>query len=65
MQKKKRLPSFFTKQIYWNTNIMNSIQYDFLTNYFCVIKNDVTTGTLHQNIKTNKLMRLNDFRYKS
>lgn len=67
MEKKKKTPKFFSKQVYWNNKIFNSIQYDFITNYFIVYtaKNQNKFLSIEKIIKNNKFLKLHNFRYVS
>lgn len=65
MEFKKKIPKFFSKQIYTSNGILNKIHYDFLTNYFCILKKNKLLTTTHDVIYNNKLLKLHDFRYKS
>jgi len=65
MKQKKKIPSFFSKQIYSANNVLNMIQFDYVTNYFCVLKPNTNTTILNKVISTNRLLKLHDFRYKS
>ena len=64
MKKKKNIPSVLSKHIVFNKSTFSTIQYDFITNYFSVIKlkQDII---LNEFIHTNKLLKLHNFRYKS
>jgi len=65
MQQKKKIPKFFTKQIIENNGVTNGIQYDFITNYFIIVKklrNEEHTNTF---IFKNKFLKLHGFRYKA
>ena len=67
MEKKKKTPKFFSKQVYWNNKIFNNIQYDFITNYFVVYNNNIENKFLsvEKIIKNNKFLKLHNFRYVS
>ena len=65
MKQKKKIPSFFSKQIYSAGNVLNTIQFDYITNYFCVLKKGGNITMLNKVISTNRLLKLHDFRYKS
>lgn len=65
MEFKKKIPKFFLKQIYTVSGLLNKIHYDFLTNYFCIIKKQKLLTLTNQVIYNNKLLKLHDFRYKS
>lgn len=64
MEIKKNTPKFFDKQIFIFKKIKNAIQYDFLTNYFCVIKHCEAYEKLHDYIFNNKMLKMHNFRYK-
>jgi hypothetical protein len=65
MQQKKQIPPFFSKQVYSNSQVHNTIQFDYLTNYFCILKNTLRLTVLNKAIYSNKFIKLQDFRYKS
>lgn len=65
MQQKKKVPTFFKKKIFQITGSYNSIQYDFITNYFTLIKkfrNETQTDLF---IFKNKYLKLHGFKYNS
>lgn len=65
MRKKKKLPKFFFKQKLYSRSITSSIQYDFRTNYFVILKNK-TINFLNKNdlAYNSKMLKLNNIRYK-
>jgi hypothetical protein len=65
MQQKKNFPKFLKKKSYWNESTNNNIQYDFLTNYFIILKKYNFTLNNQSIIFKNKFLKLNNFRYKS
>jgi len=65
MSIKKKIPKFFTKQTYKIKNLKNIIQYDYITNYFCILKEKKNYITLNDYIFSNKLLKLHNFRYKA
>ena len=65
MQQKKNFPKFLKKKTYWNDSVDNSIQYDFLTNYFIILKKYNFITTSKSIIFKNRVLKLNNFRYKS
>lgn len=65
MEIKKKTPKFFSKQIFSFKKIKNAIQYDFITNYFCIIKNTETYEKVNEYLFNNKMLKMNNFRYKS
>jgi len=64
MQKKKNLPHFIKKKQFKKINLKNNIQYDFLTNYYVILKhnNNITNSNF---IFKNLFLKLHDFRYKA
>jgi hypothetical protein len=64
MEMRKNIPKFFSKQIYTLIGLCNKLQYDFVTNYFCILKKEKTFTIINQVIYSNKLLKLHDFRYK-
>lgn len=65
MELKRKTPKFFSYQLF-NFNKTNSaIQYDFVTNYFCVIKNCISFEAINEYILNNKLLKMHNFRFKS
>ena len=64
MQKKKKIPNFIKKKEFKNLNIKNNIQYDFITNYYIILKNKINTNDNANFIFKNKFLKLHDFRYK-
>jgi hypothetical protein len=65
MQQKRKIPKFVKKKVYWNNKLKNSIHYDYITNYFVVLKTPVIKTFTQDVIFRNKLLKLHDFRYKS
>lgn len=65
MQQKKKIPKFVKKKIYWNNKLKNNIHYDYITNYFVILKNSIVKAFTQDIIFKNKLLKLHDFRYKS
>ena len=65
MQQKKNIPKFIKKKIFNVVGIKNSIQYDFITNYFVILKN--LNYKTHNNIFIfkNKYLKLHGFKYNS
>lgn len=63
MQQKKKIPTFFKKKIFNSDSRINTIQYDFITNYFIILKK--STHNTHTNlfIFKNKFLKLHGFRY--
>ncbi len=65
MQQKKNFPKFLKKKTFWNNQIKSNIQYDFITNYFAILKNVSFSSNSQQVIFKNKLLKLNGYRYKA
>ena len=65
MKQKKKIPSFFSKQVYSSGSVLNIVQFDYITNYFCILKHSGNVTMLNKVILTNRLLKLHDFRYKS
>ena len=65
MNRKKKIPKFFKKQTVINKQVDNCIQYDFITNYFFIVKNKHNSICNESVIFDNKLLKLHDFRYKA
>lgn len=65
MKQKKKIPNFFSKQIYYSKQILNNIQIDYITNYFCIIKKNYNVTLINKIVNTNRLLKLHNFRYKS
>jgi hypothetical protein len=65
MELKKNIPKFFSKQIYLLGDLVNKLQYDFTTNYFCIFKTENILTIVNKVVYSNKLLKLHDFRYKS
>jgi len=65
MQMKKKTPKFFSKQKLSIKNIKNIIQYDFITNYFFIVKKITSFFGLDTFIFKNKLLKMHNFRYKA
>jgi hypothetical protein len=65
MNSKKKIPTFFKKQILQNKKQLNSISFDFITNYFYIL-NLNSIGFDNKGILfRNKLLKLHNFRYKA
>jgi len=65
MEKKKKIPNFVKKKTFFIDNIQNNIQYDFLTNYYVVLKTLQNYSNESNFIMKNKFLKLHDFRYKA
>ena len=65
MQQKKNLPNFIKKKKFIIKNIKNNIQYDFITNYYLILKNQKNYSNNANFIFKNKFLKLHDFRYKA
>lgn len=65
MQQKRNFPKFLKKKIFWNSQIKNNIQYDFITNYFVILKNVNFISNNQEIIFKNRLLKLQGFRYKA
>ena len=63
MQQKRKIPKFFKKKIFHSHGITNSIQYDFITNYFIILKKSCHTTHTNLFIFKNKFLKLHGFRY--
>ena len=64
MQKKKKIPNFIKKKEFKNLKIKNNIQYDFISNYYIILKNKINVTDTSNFIFKNKFLKLHDFRYK-
>lgn len=64
MEMRKKIPNFFYKQVFSVNNGINKIQYDFITNYFCIIRKENLSNKTNLIIHNNKLLKLHNFRYK-
>ena len=65
MQQKRNFPKFLKKKTFWNNQIKNNIQYDFITNYFVILKNVNFISNNQEIIFKNRLLKLQGFRYKA
>jgi hypothetical protein len=65
MEKKKKNPYFLKKKSFLNNTFNNSIQYDFLTNYFIIFKKNNFIVNHQELIFKNKFLKLNNYKYKS
>lgn len=65
MQQKKRIPKYLKKKIFEITGITNCIQYDFITNYFAILKQHRQLTHTDLFIFKNKYLKLHGFRYNS
>ncbi len=65
MKVKKKIPKYFFKQSIMFKGVFNNIHFDFLTNYFSILKVNKNKNTINSFIYNNKLIKLNNFRYKS
>lgn len=66
MMKKKKIPCFIKKKNFINQYSKNNVQFDFLTNYFVILK-EFNHLILHPQdfIFKNKYLKLHLFRYKA
>lgn len=65
MQQKKKTPKFLKKKIFEAKGLLNSLQYDFITNYFAVLKSYGSSNHSNLFIFKNKYLKLHGFKYKS
>ncbi len=65
MQQKKNIPTFFKKKIFNLQGSSNCIQYDFLKNYFIVLKQYSNENHTNLFIFKNKFLKLHGFKYNS
>jgi hypothetical protein len=65
MQQKKKIPTFFKKKIFEITGAHNCLQYDFITNYFTLIKNFRSEKHTNLFVFKNKYLKLHGFKYNS
>lgn len=65
MQQKKKTPKFLMKKQFSIESLNNCIQFDFITNYFIIIKNYNETYFNELFIFKNMYLKLHDFKYKS
>jgi hypothetical protein len=65
MSIKKKVPKYFLKQIYKIEAIKSYIQYDYLTNYFCVLKESNGHYKINSFISENKMLKLHNLRYRA
>lgn len=65
MSIKKKIPKYFLKQTYKIQGLKNIIQYDFITNYFCILKEKNNYIKINNFIFSNKLLKLHNLRYKA
>ena len=65
MQQKKKTPKFLKKKIFEAKGLLNSLQYDFITNYFTVFKFYQSINHTNLFIVKNKYLKLHGFKYKS
>jgi hypothetical protein len=65
MQQKKKTPKYFKKIIFNVDGVTNCIQYDFITNYFSILKDHRKTLNNNLFIFKNKYLKLHGFKYNS
>lgn len=65
MQQKRKIPKFLQKKQLEFSGVENCIQYDFLTNYFCIIKQYNEEIFTNDFVYKNKYLKLHGFKYKS
>lgn len=61
----ENLPHFFFKQTFFTKNNFSSIQFDFKTNYICILKNIKYFKNKNQIVYSNKMLKLHNMRYKA
>lgn len=65
MLQKKYIPKFYKKKIFDIQGNTNVIQYDFITNYFIILKKFTHPKHTDLFIFKNKLLKLHGFKYRS
>ena len=65
MQQKKKVPKFLKKKIFNVNGVVNSLQYDFITNYFAILKSFKMPTHTNLFIFKNKYLKLHGFKYSS
>jgi hypothetical protein len=65
MELKKKTPKFFSYQLFNFNKVNSAIQYDFITNYFSVLKDCISFESINEYIFNNKLLKMHNFRFKS
>ena len=65
MQQKKKTPKFLKKKIFEAKGLLNTLQYDFITNYFAILKFYKSNTHTNLFIFKNKYLKLHGFKYKS
>lgn len=65
MSTKKNTPKYFYQQTACSHKTLNSIHYDYLTNYFCVIKQVSSQKSLFDIANRNNMLKLHNIRYKA
>ena len=65
MDQKKRIPQYFKKKIFSIKGVTNTIQYDFITGYFIVLKKFIKPVHNNSFIFKNKFLKLHGFKYNS
>jgi hypothetical protein len=65
MQQKKKTPKFLKKKFFEAKGLLNTLQYDFITNYFAILKFYKSNTHTNLFIFKNKYLKLHGFKYKS
>ncbi len=65
MQQKRKIPKFFKKKIFEVNGVKNTLQYDFITNYFSILKKHSQPSHTNLFILKNKYLKLHGFKYNS
>ncbi len=65
MQQKKKIPKFFKKKHFNVMGSENCIQYDFITNYFVILKQYKQQTHTDLFLFKNKYLKLHGFKYNS
>jgi hypothetical protein len=65
MQQKKKIPKYLNKKILDIYGVNNSLHYDFITNYFAILKIHKQPTNTNLFIFKNKYLKLHGFKYNS
>jgi hypothetical protein len=65
MQQKRKIPKYLKKIVFNIGGISNYIQYDFITNYFSILKEHRQPKHTNLFIFKNKFLKLHGFKYNS
>jgi hypothetical protein len=65
MQQKKKIPKVFKRKVFFIKGLKNTIQHDYITNYFIILKQHRQETHTNLFVFKNKYLKLHGFKYNS